>query len=252
MEEDGGAFASRAGFSDKRVYICVSVGGKHLKFPFTRCTQCIIRIGVWTGFRFLGKGRRDADCADGRMSSNRRPRKKWKERRNAWTFWSIMASLDRNIRSPGVGNGKKRVVKGDINRGLLSLRTRGRGREKRKSRKRGDKSVIFEDTSSIPCTRCTSLWMDTCVRYVCRNVSRDCLRGRERERSLDMYNWIKVGRLGRRGRYFWLVNFLWTFVREVGRWKLVITRVWLLREGGRWKNRVADRVVSDGSMETLC
>ena len=134
-----------------------------------------------------------------------------------------MASLDRNIRSPGVGNGKKRVVKGDINRGLLSLRTRGRGREKRKSRKRGDKSVIFEDASSIPCTRCTSLWMDTCVRYVCRNVSRDCLRGRERV-------------VGRRGRYFCLVNFLWTFVREVGRGgKLVITRVWLLREGREMK-----------------
>lgn len=44
-----------------------------------------------------------------------------------------MASLDRNIRSPGVGNGKKRVVKGDINRGLLAFaHTRERERKKKK------------------------------------------------------------------------------------------------------------------------
>lgn len=50
MEEEGGAFArsvEQDSVTSVYVYICiyVSVGGKHLKFPFTRCTQ-LIRIGV--------------------------------------------------------------------------------------------------------------------------------------------------------------------------------------------------------------
>lgn len=79
-----------------------------------------------------------------------------------------MASLDRNIYIyiPLVGNRKELGQRrSDINRGLaLHLRgenTRERKRKKRKSGKQGDKSVIFEDASSI---LCTSLWMD--VRLV--------------------------------------------------------------------------------------
>lgn len=101
-----------------------------------------------------------------------------------------------------VGNGKKRVVKGDINRGLLAFarrqtRTRGRGK-KEKSEKRGYKSVIFEDASSIPYT---SLWMD--VRFVVTyaEMSPEIVEGEEGRRSLGMvYNRIKVSRLGRRRR----------------------------------------------------
>lgn len=103
---------------------------------------------------------------------------------------------------PPVGNGKKRVVKGDINRGLLAFarrqtRTRGRGK-KEKSKKRGYKSVIFEDASSIPYT---SLWMD--VRFVVTyaEMSPEIVEGEEGRRSLGMvYNRIKVSRLGRRRR----------------------------------------------------
>lgn len=103
---------------------------------------------------------------------------------------------------PPVGNGKKRVVKGDINRGLLAFarrqtRTRGRGK-KEKSEKRGYKSVIFEDASSIPYT---SLWMD--VRFVVTyaEMSPEIVEGEEGRRSLGMvYNRIKVSRLGRRRR----------------------------------------------------
>lgn len=103
---------------------------------------------------------------------------------------------------PPVGNGKKRVVKGDINRGLLAFarrqtRTRGRGKKKR-SKKRGYKSVIFEDASSIPYT---SLWMD--VRFVVTyaEMSPEIVEGEEGRRSLGMvYNRIKVSRLGRRRR----------------------------------------------------
>lgn len=103
---------------------------------------------------------------------------------------------------PPVGNGKKRVVKGDINRGLLAFarrQTRTRGREKKeKSEKRGYKSVIFEDASSIPYT---SLWMD--VRFVVTyaEMSPEIVEGEEGRRSLGMvYNRIKVSRLGRRRR----------------------------------------------------
>lgn len=103
---------------------------------------------------------------------------------------------------PPVGNGKKRVVKGDINRGLLAFarrQTRTRGREKKeKSKKRGYKSVIFEDASSIPYT---SLWMD--VRFVVTyaEMSPEIVEGEEGRRSLGMvYNRIKVSRLGRRRR----------------------------------------------------
>lgn len=103
---------------------------------------------------------------------------------------------------PPVGNGKKRVVKGDINRGLLAFarrqtRTRGRGKKER-SEKRGYKSVIFEDASSIPYT---SLWMD--VRFVVTyaEMSPEIVEGEEGRRSLGMvYNRIKVSRLGRRRR----------------------------------------------------
>lgn len=103
---------------------------------------------------------------------------------------------------PPVGNGKKRVVKGDINRGLLAFarrqtRTRGRGKKER-SKKRGYKSVIFEDASSIPYT---SLWMD--VRFVVTyaEMSPEIVEGEEGRRSLGMvYNRIKVSRLGRRRR----------------------------------------------------
>lgn len=103
---------------------------------------------------------------------------------------------------PPVGNGKKRVVKGDINRGLLAFarrQTRTRGREKKeRSKKRGYKSVIFEDASSIPYT---SLWMD--VRFVVTyaEMSPEIVEGEEGRRSLGMvYNRIKVSRLGRRRR----------------------------------------------------
>lgn len=103
---------------------------------------------------------------------------------------------------PPVGNGKERVVKGDINRGLLAFarrqtRTRGRGKKER-SKKRGYKSVIFEDASSIPYT---SLWMD--VRFVVTyaEMSPEIVEGEEGRRSLGMvYNRIKVSRLGRRRR----------------------------------------------------
>lgn len=111
-----------------------------------------------------------------------------------------MAPLDRNIHSPGWE--WKRVVKGDINRGLLAFarrqtRTRGRGKKER-SEKRGYKSVIFEDASSIPYT---SLWMD--VRFVVTyaEMSPEIVEGEEGRRSLGMvYNRIKVSRLGRRRR----------------------------------------------------
>lgn len=93
--------------------------------------------------------------------------------------------------SKAISTGDSLHLRGD------KTRTRGRGK-KEKSKKRGYKSVIFEDASSIPYT---SLWMD--VRFVVTyaEMSPEIVEGEEGRRSLGMvYNRIKVSRLGRRRR----------------------------------------------------
>lgn len=93
--------------------------------------------------------------------------------------------------SKAISTGDSLHLRGD------KTRTRGRGKKER-SEKRGYKSVIFEDASSIPYT---SLWMD--VRFVVTyaEMSPEIVEGEEGRRSLGMvYNRIKVSRLGRRRR----------------------------------------------------
>lgn len=75
---------------------------------------------------------------------------------------------------------ERSLVKGDINRGLaLHLRgenahTRERKKKKEKSGKQGDKSVIFEDASSI---LCTSLWMDVRLVVMYAEMSPEIVEG---------------------------------------------------------------------------
>lgn len=99
--------------------------------------------------------------------------------------------MERSVWSKAISTGDSLHLRGD------KTHTRGRGK-KEKSKKRGYKSVIFEDASSIPYT---SLWMD--VRFVVTyaEMSPEIVEGEEGRRSLGMvYNRIKVSRLGRRRR----------------------------------------------------
>lgn len=58
---------------------------------------------------------------------------------------------------------------------ICAERTRGRGKgKKRKSGKQGDKSVIFEDASSI---LCTSLWMDVRLVVMYAEMSPEIVEG---------------------------------------------------------------------------
>lgn len=134
--------------------------------------------------------------------------------------------MERSVWSKAISTGDSLHLRGD------KTRTRGRGKKER-SKKRGYKSVIFEDASSIPYT---SLWMD--VRFVVTyaEMSPEIVEGEEGRRSLGMvYNRIKVREEEEeKGRYF-SVSASWTsygrsWEKLVGG-KLVITRAWLLREG---------------------